>query len=47
MAYLFPDLQKRSLWALLRDARVRSGIYLWLLIAGLCVVVANAGAAGH
>lgn len=34
-----------SLWQLLRDPHVRSGIYAWLLIAGLCVLAANALAA--
>ncbi|MBI2636052.1 hypothetical protein HYW84_01880 [Candidatus Peregrinibacteria bacterium] len=37
---------KFSLWNAVRDARVRSGVYLWFLIAGLCVILANAVAAG-
>lgn len=31
----------RSFWELIRDPYVRSGLYLWLMIAGLCVLVAN------
>lgn len=32
---------RTSLWQLLRDPQVRVGIYTWLIIAGVCVVLAN------
>ena len=34
-------LSRNSLLQLLRDPQVRVGIYIWLVIAGLCVLVAN------
>lgn len=37
---------RSSLWSAVRDARVRAGVYLWFLIAGLCAILANAVAAG-
>ena len=43
---LFPaNNGKFSFGNALRDVHVRTGIYLWLLIAGLCVLLANAVAA--
>ncbi len=42
----FARIGRCSLWNALRDAHVRAGLYLWLLIAGLCVLLANAVAAG-
>ena len=44
MNFLSP-IGRRSLWELIRDPQVRTGIYVWLLIAGLCVIVANVMAA--
>ena len=35
-----------SLWQAIRDPYVRGGLYIWLIIAGLCVLIANALAAG-
>ena len=45
--HLWSDNNGRfSFLGALRDAHVRAGIYLWLLIAGLLVIIANAVAAG-
>lgn len=32
---------RRSLWDLLKDPQVRTGMYVWLMIAGMCVLIAN------
>ena len=34
------------LWQFVKDPEVRAGMYMWLLIAGFCVLMANAMAAG-
>ena len=46
MPISFARIGKLSFWNILRDANVRAGIYLWLLIAGLCILLANAVAKG-
>lgn len=46
MQFPFSRLGKFSFWNTLRDPNVRAGLYLWLLIAGLCVLIANAVARG-
>ena len=43
---IFTSTGRHSLWEHLHDPQVRTGLYLWLVIAGLCVLVANAMAAG-
>ena len=32
---------KRSFWDILKDPQVRAGMYVWLLIGGMCVLVVN------
>lgn len=39
---IFTSTGRHSLWDTLRDPQVRTGMYLWLMIAGLGVLVANA-----
>ncbi len=42
---IFTTPTRHSLATLLRDPQVRAGMYLWLVIAGICVLAANAVAA--
>lgn len=42
---IFTASARHSLAALIRDPQVRAGMYLWLVVAGICVLAANAGAA--
>jgi hypothetical protein len=37
-----PHHSGSSFFALLRDPAVRAGIYAWLVIAGVAVIIANA-----
>ena len=37
---------KFSVMTVLKDPQVRAGMYTWLIIAGFCVIVANAMAHG-
>ncbi len=46
MPFSLSRIGKFSFWTALRDANVRAGLYLWLLIAGLCILLANAVAKG-
>ncbi len=41
---IFTTPTRHTLAALIRDPQVRAGMYLWLVIAGICVLAANAGA---
>ena len=46
VSFLSSRTGKFSFWEAVSDPHVRAGIYLWLIIAGLCVFLANAVAMG-
>lgn len=42
MALFIARIGRFSIWSAMRDAHVRTVLYMWLMIAGICVLLANA-----